>query len=201
MISGTFSLPFTCGDPPLRRTVAMGALLVSATAGEELITYALGSCLGIMVHDPTAGVGGLLHVMLPESSIDPEKAQRAPAMFVDTGVPLLFRECYRLGAAKQRMTVKVAGGASRIGANEDSFQIGKRNELMLRKLLWKNGVLIHAHDVGGNESRTVSLRVGDGTVLVKSAGRTTEQNATCVRPRSRACASRMSKNRCPSIAS
>ena len=93
--------------------VGVADVKVSNDPALRLITYALGSCLGISVHDPVAGVGGLLHVMLPTGTIDPAKMQAKPAMFVDSGVPLLFKECYRLGARKERMIVRVAGGACR----------------------------------------------------------------------------------------
>ena len=152
--------------------VGMADLKVSGQGDESLITYALGSCLGITVHDPVAGVAGMLHVMLPTSSIDEEKARLQPAMFVDTGVPMLFKECYRLGARKERMTVTVAGGsfAGKAGA-DDTFQIGKRNMIMLRKLLWKNGVLIHAEETGGvQQSRTMSIAVGGGEVQLRTNG-------------------------------
>lgn len=154
----------------LRTVVGMGELVVSSDPAELLITYALGSCLGVVVHDPAAQVGGLLHVMLPESSINEAKGRAMPAMFVDTGVPRLFQECYRAGGVKERLIVKVAGGATTRGqGSSDQFQIGKRNFLTLRKLLWKNGVLIKSHDVGGEEPRTLSLHVGDGTVVVRTA--------------------------------
>lgn len=152
--------------------VGMADVKVSAQPDETLITYALGSCLGIIVHDPVAAVAGLLHVMLPNSLIDADKAKAQPAMFVDTGVPLLFKECYRLGARKERMTVTVAGGSfsGRTDA-DDTFQIGKRNMLTLRKLLWKNGVLIHADDTGGvQQSRTVSVQVSTGLVQLRTNG-------------------------------
>jgi chemotaxis protein CheD len=152
--------------------VGMADLKVTANPEEMLITYALGSCLGVAVHDAQAGVAGLLHVMLPTSTIDEAKAKHQPAMFVDTGVPILFRECYKLGAKKERMTIKVAGG-SFSGANEqdDTFQIGKRNLLTLRKLLWKNGVLIHAQETGGVQtSRTMSIEVSTGQVLLRTNG-------------------------------
>ena len=152
--------------------VGIGELKLSADPAERLVTYALGSCLGIAIHDPVAKVAGLLHAMLPDSTIDPEKARRAPAMFVDTGVPRLFRESYKLGARKERMIVKVAGGAF-AGTDEraDQFQIGKRNFLVLRKLLWKNGVLLHAQDVGGLQtSRTVYLDVATGAFTIRSNG-------------------------------
>jgi chemotaxis protein CheD len=154
------------------RAVGVGDVRVSNDPAERIITYALGSCLGITVHDPVAGVGGLLHVMLPTGTIDPAKMAAKPAMFVDSGVPLLFKEAYRLGAKKERMIVKVAGGAH-AGAKEedDRFQIGKRNVLALRKLLWKNGVMVHAQETGGVQtSRTMWLDVSTGAVTLKVNG-------------------------------
>lgn len=155
-----------------QEVVGVADVKVSNRTDARLVTYALGSCLGIAVHDPVAGVGGLLHVMLPTGTIDAAKMQAKPAMFVDSGVPMLFKECYRLGAKKERMVVKVAGGAHS-GASEDAdrFQIGKRNMIALRKLLWKNGVLVHAQETGGIQtSRTMWLDVGSGAVTLKING-------------------------------
>lgn len=157
---------------PTEKVVGVADLKVSNVPGERLITYALGSCLGIVVHDPVAGVAGMLHVMLPTGTIDPAKMADKPAMFVDSGVPMLFKECYKLGARKERMQVKVAGGAH-AGAREedDRFQIGKRNMIALRKLLWKNGVMIHANDTGGVQtSRTMWVDVTTGEVTLKING-------------------------------
>lgn len=152
--------------------VGMADVKIASANDDTLITYALGSCLGIALHDPVAGVAGLLHVMLPSSQIDEAKGKAQPAMFVDTGVPLLFKECYKLGAKKERMTVVVAGGSfSGRSDGDDTFQIGKRNMLALRKLLWKNGVLIHADDTGGVQlSRTISVNVGTGMVQLRTNG-------------------------------
>ncbi len=95
---------------------------VSANRGDEIITHALGSCLGITIYDTIACVGGMLHVMLPNSAIDPPKAEQNPFVFMDTGLPRLFHECYKLGAQKQRLEVKVAGGACASGKDEaDDF--------------------------------------------------------------------------------
>ena len=96
------------GAAPKPVVVGMADLKVTDRPDDTLITYALGSCLGIVVHDPVAHVAGMLHVMLPSSAIDEAKARAQPAMFVDTGVPLLFKECYRLGARKERMTVTLS---------------------------------------------------------------------------------------------
>ncbi len=157
-----------------KRIVGIAEMSTSANQSEEIITYALGSCLGVAAYDPVARVGGLLHVMLPMSTIDPQKAQTRPFMFVDTGLPLLFKECYSLGARKNRIIVKVAGGANLQSDLKDRFQIGKRNFVILRKLLWKNGVLIKSQDVGGSCSRTMSLDIGSGEVLIRTSGTMTK---------------------------
>jgi chemotaxis protein CheD len=151
--------------------VNVADMKVSARKEDTIITYALGSCLGITVYDPVACIGGMLHAMLPVSAIDSEKAELNPFMFVDTGVPELFRECYRLGGQKERLIVKVAGGAcARSNQQDDYFQIGKRNLVMFQKLLWKNGVLLSAHDVGGSCPRTMILEMENGDVSIKSEG-------------------------------
>jgi chemotaxis protein CheD len=152
-------------------TVGVADMKISHSPGDTIITHALGSCLGIVIYDPVAVVGGMLHAMLPDSTIDARKSQENPYMFVDTGVPRLFRECYSRGAEKSRLIVRVAGGAtSKVNVEDDYFQIGKRNFVMLRKLFWKNNVLLKSYEVGGTESRTLLLEVGSGNVLLKVNG-------------------------------
>lgn len=136
--------------------VGIAGFKVSGDPDELLVTHALGSCLGIVVWDPVARVGGLLHVMLPTTDNDPARAQSDPARFVDSGVPAVFRACYALGARKERMITRVAGGsAMATEGRPDRFQIGKRNYLQLRSVLWKAGVLLANQDVGGHISPTV----------------------------------------------
>jgi chemotaxis protein CheD len=137
--------------------------------GDLLVTHALGSCLGLMVFDPVAKVGGLLHAMLPLSSINLEKAKGNPAMFVDTGVPLLFKTLYEMGAVKDRLMVKAAGCGNPMGKNE-IFKIGERNYTVLKKLLWKNNILLKAENVGGTASRTIHFEVESGTVWLSCKG-------------------------------
>ncbi len=139
---------------------------VSADPEGVLVTYALGSCIAVAIHDPIARVGGMLHYMLPESSIDSGKAKERPFMFADTGIPMLFRRAYELGADKKRIVVRVAGGAQ-VMNDKGVFDIGRRNYLALRKILWKAGVLIHGEEVGGNNSRTVRLEVSSGTMWLR----------------------------------
>jgi chemotaxis protein CheD len=140
-----------------------------APPGPELITHALGSCIGVTVYDPVARVGGMLHFMLP-SAADSQRAEQNPAMFGDSGIPLLFRTCYSLGAAKERLVVCAAGGAEILN-DDNTFRVGARNRTLLRKIFWKNSVLIHAEDTGGNNCRTMSLRMDTGTVEIRSQGK------------------------------
>lgn len=151
----------------MKSIIGVSDFHVTDNPGETIITYALGSCLGIAMFDPVAGVGGLLHVMLPLSKADPEKARIKPAMYVDTGLAELLSGCYNYGASKKNIIITVAGGASmKRNDDEDYFKIGKRNFTTLRKLLWKNGFMIEKQDVGGNSSRTMAIRMSDGLVTV-----------------------------------
>src|SRR5579871_3510801 len=93
--------------------VGIADLKTSANPSDVVITYALGTCLGITAHDPVARVGGMVHVMTPSSTLDAARAQRSPATYVDTGVSLLINECLRLGAQKSRIVLVAAGGAER----------------------------------------------------------------------------------------
>jgi chemotaxis protein CheD len=138
--------------------------------GDILITYALGSCLALMIYDPVEKVGGLLHAMLPQYNINPEKARRNPNMFVDTSVPLLFKEVYAMGGKKHRMAVKAAGCAAPLQKDE-MFKIGERNIKILKKLLLKNNVPLTAVDLGGSISRTVYFNLTTGRVIIGSKGK------------------------------
>ncbi len=143
---------------------------VSNDPDEVLITYSLGSCIALAVYDPVVKVGGMLHYMLPDSNLDKQKAKEKPFMFANTGIPVLFKSCFKLGAKKNRMIVKVAGGSQLMDRSE-FFNIGKRNYAALRKLFWRNNVIIEGEDIGGNVNRTMSLNIETGTVTLKISGR------------------------------
>jgi chemotaxis protein CheD len=147
---------------------------VSGSKDDVLITYSLGSCIGVVVFDRIVRVGGMLHYMLPESSLDREKAEKNPFMFADTGIPALFKATYALGAQKNRMRVVVVGGAQ-ILDQKGFFNIGKRNHMALRKLFFKNNVIIDHEDVGGNVNRTIRLEIGSGDIYMKTSGRGEEK--------------------------
>ena len=154
---------------PGRKIVGVGDLAVTKDRGTELVTYSLGSCIGVLIHDTAACVGGLLHLMLPDSTLNPDRAQRQPAVFADTGLPMLFKQAYALGAKKGRLRVVVVGG-SQVMDSAGHFNIGKRNYAAVRKIFWRNNVLIDKEDVGGNVNRTVSLEVGSGRLWMKVNG-------------------------------
>jgi chemotaxis protein CheD len=153
--------------------VGIAELAVSNNQNAVLTTYSLGSCLGISIYDPVARVGGLLHIMLPDSRIDANKARNQPAMFVDTGVPALFRAAYQLGAQKHRVQICVAGGAQ-IMDNSGYFNIGKRNYEALTRLLTEHELKLHAEQVAGMVNRTVYLSLATGDVRLKVSGQSEE---------------------------
>lgn len=148
-----------------RVVVGVGDMAVSQDAGELLVTYALGSCLGVAAYDPQARAGGLLHYMLPNSAVNPAKALENPAMFGDVALPAFLEQLFALGATRRHLRLCLAGGAEINGP--DSFEIGKRNLLLARRLLWKNALAASAEAVGGRQGRTLRLDMGDGKVWLK----------------------------------
>ena len=154
----------------MRHIVGVADAKYSGDRGDLILTHALGSCLGITAHDDVANVGGMLHVMMPLSTINPEKGRANPYMFVNTGVPHFFRQLYAAGAVKRNLRVKVAGGANVHDNGNDRFAIGKRNFIVLKKIFWKNGIMIDADDVGGSSARNLHLEIGTGRVWISTAG-------------------------------
>jgi chemotaxis protein CheD len=153
--------------------VDIADMVISSNADDLLVTYSLGSCLGITVYDPSTKVGGMMHCMLPMSSVAPDKARERPYMFVDTGMTLMLTKLFGMGVTKANAVVKVAGGASVLD-KQGLFRIGERNYTIFRKILWKNGMMIKAEDAGGTDTRTVSLAIGTGRFTVKSNGKEME---------------------------
>ncbi len=146
--------------------VTIGDCRVSSRAEDTLITYALGSCIAVVIFDKQKGVGGLLHILLPDSTLDGEKARRNPFTFADTGIPLLFQKAYELGACKQNLRVAIAGG-SRVGVSGEYFQVGEANIAATRSILERANVPIHCQAVGGNAARTVRLHLGSGRLAIQ----------------------------------
>jgi chemotaxis protein CheD len=155
--------------------IGIGEFAVSNSPEETLTTVALGSCVAVCLWEPHARVAGLLHFLLPDSSLNQARAQREPAVFADTGIAQLFHAAYALGAHKPRCQIRLVGGAE-IGGHkaagaEGVFNVGRRNVIAARGILWRNGVLVEGEDIGGTVPRTLTMSAVDGRVTVKTDGR------------------------------
>lgn len=128
-----------------------------------LSTYALGSCFAVVAWDWKLKLGGLLHVMLPDSSADRTKALIRPYLYVDTGVPALLGALTTRGSSKKHLRWCIAGGAAMM-ADSTHFEIGKRNHLALRKVLSSLGIFVDQEDTGGSQSRSVKLDLRTGQI-------------------------------------
>jgi chemotaxis protein CheD len=147
--------------------VGVADLAVARESQGQLITYALGSCIGLSVYDPVAKVGGLLHYMLPQPAETADAKALKPAMYATTGIPLLLKKVTELGAQQSRLICCAAGGAE-ILEGAAMMAIGKRNRTILRKAMWKAGIALAAEDSGGNIARTMSLDLARGEVRIRT---------------------------------
>jgi chemotaxis protein CheD len=154
-----------------RIVVGVGDMAVSNLTLVTLSTYALGSCIGVVAYDSTVKAGGILHLMLSDSRISPDKAVTQPAMFADTGLPLFFRALAGLRAERRNLRILLAGGAS-VLQGSDPFKIGERNIQAVRAYLEANGYHVSGTDLGGSTNRTLHLEVATGKVALKTPGGT-----------------------------
>ena len=152
--------------------IGIGDLNVTRTPGESLKTMALGSCVAVVMMDPATRAIGMVHVALPDSSIDRLRGLSQPGYFADTGIPSLMMKLAELGCDKRGygFIVKIMGGAN-IMDSSGVFNIGKRNVLTCRKILWQMKLPIHAEDVGGEFSRTVEVEQDTGKIILSCPGK------------------------------
>ena len=158
------------GESPTQKegllVVGVGEYKVTRVREAHLVTYALGSCLGVTAHDGKAGVGGLLHFKLPNSDLNRPMAQSKPGVFGDTGLAFFLQELLGLGATRPQLDLKLIGGAKSLGPS-DFFNIGERNLLLARRFIWMNGLIVSKEETGGGDYRTVRLEMATGRVTVK----------------------------------
>ncbi|SMC65563.1 chemotaxis protein CheD [Sporomusa malonica] len=135
---------------------------------DSLISYGLGSCVGIALFDPITKVGGLAHIMLPDST--QARSADNPAKFADTALPLMLSEIIKMGAVRSRITAKIAGGAQMFTFTNttDIMRVGERNAEAVRLILKKLEIRLVAEDTGGNYGRTVELKLDTGIFRVKT---------------------------------
>ena len=152
--------------------LGVGDLGVSNTPGDVIKTLALGSCVSVVLLEPRTRSVGMVHVALPESSIDRAKAMAKPGYFADTGFFALLDAMKHISCLQneKNFIVKMVGGAQVLDPH-NTFNIGKRNELALKKMLWTLGMGVQAEDVGGHISRSIAVDVDTGRIVITSAGR------------------------------
>ncbi len=150
------------------RGIVVGvAQMVTACAEQNhLITYALGSCIGLSAYDPVTKLGGILHYMLPQPAEHADPQRLKPFVYATTGIPLLLRKLTEAGAQQNRLVVCAAGGAE-ILVGAAVMAIGKRNRTILRKILWKMGITLVAEETGGRIARTMILNLKQGDVRIR----------------------------------
>ncbi len=149
--------------------VGIADLAVVVGPRARIVTYALGSCIGLTAYDPIAKVGGMLHFMLAQPAAGSDDAERKPWMFGSSGVPDLIRRVIELGGSRGRL-VFCAAGAAEVIQDCGTFAIGQRNRTILRKLFWKENLAIAAEDTGGNAARNLTLDLATGSVSVRMKG-------------------------------
>lgn len=156
----------------MSRTVTVGISDLNVVkAPDVLVTYALGSCVGICLYDPISKVAGLSHIMLPTSNAMPPTDLRTAYKFADTAIPLLIKKMEENGARRIRMKAKIAGGAQMFGATTSAAinNIGQRNTQAVKAALMSLRIPIIAEDCGKNYGRTQFFYSEDGTMRIKSA--------------------------------
>jgi len=142
---------------------------VSNDPTDTLVTYALGSCVGLALYDPHARAGGLLHIMLPDSRFRSSSREFNPYMYADTGFYGLLETLLGLGTARHRLVAKLGGGANML-RNSGLLDIGLRNAEAMVNLLQREKIPVLGTSLGGTVGRSMQLRLEDGAVKVRLLG-------------------------------
>lgn len=150
-------------------TIGIGDLKV-CRAPDVLITYALGSCVGVCLLDSATSIGGLSHIMLPDSTTGTNGAT-TPMRFADTALPMLIRQMESMGANRSRLKAKIAGGATMFATASDKFNIGERNVAAVKKFLMANRIPIIAEDTGLDYGRTQLFYPATGVMEIRAAAK------------------------------
>lgn len=155
----------------MEKKISVGIADMKITRQEGiLITYALGSCVGISFYDPMIKLGALLHIMLPERG---KAGDTNIFKFADSGIQETLRKLCAYGATKKRLVCKIAGGAKmfEMKGGGGLGNIGERNAQSVKRILMAEGLRVAREDTGGNYARTMLLNVATGKVCVRSAGK------------------------------
>ncbi len=154
--------------------VSISDCKLSSDPSDTIVTYALGSCLGLALYDPGATAGGILHLMLPDSRFRSRGRDFNPFAYADTGFQALLDGALRLGASRSRLVAKVAGGSNML-RHSAILDIGKRNAEAVLELLARESIPIMGKSLGGTVGRSMQLQLLDGSVSVRLLGRGQEK--------------------------
>lgn len=153
----------------MEKFVTIGEIKVTGCPG-KLTILGLGSCVGVSLYDPIVKVGGLAHVMLPDSTQFAKVT--VPTKFADLAIPTLIEEVTKAGGKKYRFVSKLVGGAQMFTVRDSSVisDIGCRNITSVKDILFRLGIPIKAEKLGGNRGRTMIFDTDDGSVLIRTIG-------------------------------
>lgn len=142
---------------------------------DRIITVGLGSCIGIALYDRINLIGGLVHIMLPDST--QFSSINNPLKFADLAIPILLTKMESMGANRNNIKAKISGGASMFNFSDKKMimDIGSRNNIAVRKTLEKLTIPIVSDDVGGNKGRTMIFDTSSGVVLIRTVGLGTKE--------------------------
>ena len=154
----------------IETTLSLGEWAVSNDRDGVLTCLGLGSCVAFIAYDPVARIGGMAHMVLPDST-QGRSTPRSEAKFVDVAVPLVMRELLALGALRTRTQISLVGGAAMlpVRSGNEALNIGARNAAAALATVKAMGLRVKVEDMGGTQGRTVRLQVRTGEVSISTA--------------------------------
>lgn len=153
----------------MTHVVGISDCKVGTGVDDTVVTYALGSCVGLALYDSRARVGGLLHIMLPDSQVRYGSSPLNPFMYADTGVQSLLQLLEEQGASRVRLVAKAAGGANML-RHSSLLDIGQRNSETVLAILGRERIPLLGQSLGGTVGRSMQLALSDGSVLIRLLG-------------------------------
>jgi chemotaxis protein CheD len=147
--------------------ITQGSYQVCTDSSDSLVVYPVHEGLGVVIHDPDAGVGGVLHFTRPDSKDAPEQAKSLPGLFADTGIAAFLWDLFKAGASRKGLQVKLVGGTDFIPGVPD---MGQKNVLTAKRILWKHSLVVAKEAIGCGLGTHVKLDMATGDVVVKAKG-------------------------------
>lgn len=145
-------------------------MLISRDPQETIVAPSIGSGIAVVIYDPQVPAGGILHFLFPDSTaMDRENAERYPYAYADTGLSLFLEQAYACGMQKRNLRIVLAGGAQTVDP-PTFLNFGKRNLEAATKILNEQDLIITGSEVGGHATRTIRLKIGDGTISLDTRG-------------------------------